>query len=144
MESLITLLKIVLYIYLGLFTYISYQILFYYHKKFILIKTFSFFFFIALLIIKISNKYNITFFVGYLFFYMLGIYLSRLFLKPKIHKNTKLVKYFLIIPLKNKFFLFVRKSIFFDSIIKLKEYIKLYFYYKKFPYKKPKTIYELF
>lgn len=144
MESLITLLKILLFLYLGSFTYITYHILFYFYKNFIIIKTFSFFFVLALLIIKISNKYDIVFFVGYIFFYCLGIYITRRFLKAKIFENAKLVKHLLIIPFKKQLIIFVKKIIFYDSIIKLIKHIKLYFFYRKYPHKKPKTIYELF
>lgn len=144
MESFYTLFKIFIYIYLGSFTYITYQIIFNFNKKFLLIKTLSFFFVLALLIIKISNKYDVVFFVGYLFFYFLGIYLSRLFLKTKILKNTKLVKHLLVIPLKKQLLFFSKKIIFYEQIISVKKRVKLYFYYKKYPYKKPKSIYELF
>lgn len=144
MTSLITLLKILLFVYLGSFTYIIYQIIFYFQKRFILIKTLSFFFLIAVLIIHTSNKYEVVFFVGYLFFYMIGIIIARHFLKAKIHKNTKVVKYFVYIPFKKYFIIFIKKAIFFSLLLKLKEKIRLYRYYKKYPYKRPKSIYELF
>lgn len=144
MESLITLLKILLFVYLGCFTYISYQIIFNFHKKFLVIKTLSFFFVISLLIIKISNKYDIIFFLGYIFFYCLGVYISKLVFKKKISENAKLVKYFLLKPSKKHLLAFVKKMIFFEQIKRCKKEIKLYFYYLKYPYKKPKTIYELF
>ncbi len=144
MESLITLLKILLFVYLGFFTYISYQFIFYFHKRFLVIKTFSFFFVLSVLIIKISNKYDIVFFVGYLFFYMVGIYISKISLKDKIHKNAKLVKHFLIIPFKKQLIKLIKIIVFYDSINKLKNYIKIQIYYRKYPYKRPKTIYELF
>ena len=98
MESLFNLFKIQICIYLGFFTYITYQIIFYFQKKLIIIKTLSFFFLIALLIIHTSNKYDVVFFIGYLFFYTIGIIIARHFLKTKIHKNTKLVKHLLYIP----------------------------------------------
>ena len=144
MESLITLLRIFLFTYLGFFTYISYQIIFYFHKRFLVIKTFSFFFVLSLLIIKISNKYDVIFFVGYLFFYMIGIYTSRIFLKTKIHQNAKLVKHFLIIPFKKQLIKFIKIIVYYNSLNKLKNYIKSQIYYRKHPYKRPKTIYELF
>ena len=144
MESLITLLRIFLFTYLGFFTYISYQIIFYFHKRFLVIKTFSFFFVLSLLLIKISNKYDVIFFVGYLFFYMIGIYISRILLKTKIHKNAKLVKHFLIIPFKKQLIKFIKIIVFYNSLNTLKNYIKSQIYYRKHPYKRPKTIYELF
>ena len=144
MESLITFLKIFLYIYLGSFTYITYQIIFYFHKRFLLIKTFSFFFILALLLIKISSKYNIIFFIGYIFFYFIGIYISKLVFKDKIHKNTKLVKHFVIIPFKKQIINFLKIIVFYDQFLNIRKHIKLYFYYRKYPHKKPKSIYELF
>ena len=144
MTSLITLLKILLFIYLGSFTYITYQIIFYFQKKLIIIKTLSFFFLIALLIIHTSNKYDVVFFIGYLFFYIIGIIIARHFLKTKIHKNTKLVKHLLYIPFKKCLIIFIKKAIFYSYILKLKNKIKMYKYYKKYPHKKPKSIYELF
>ena len=144
MESLNTLFKIFLYIYLGLFTYLTYHLFFYFQKRMIIIKTFSFFFGISVLIIKISNKYDITFFIGYLFFYCLGIYIAKMIFKRNFNKNTKLVKHFLILPFKKQLIVFIKKITFYDLLIELKNKVKLYFYYRKYPYKKPKTIYELF
>lgn len=144
MTSLITLLKILLFIYLGSFTYITYQIIFYFQKKLIIIKTLSFFFLIALLIIHTSNKYDVVFFIGYLFFYTIGIIIARHFLKTKIRKNTKLVKHLLYIPFKKCLIIFIKKAIFYSYILKLKNKVKMYKYYKKYPHKKPKSIYELF
>ena len=144
MTSLITLLKILLFIYLGSFTYITYQILFYFQKKFLIIKTLLFFFLIAILIIHLSNKYDVIFFGGYLFFYILGIIITRHILKPKIFKNAKVVEYFLYIPLKKRLINLIKYAFFYSSFINLKNKIKLYKYYKKYPHKKPKSIYELF
>ena len=144
MESLITLLKIILFIYLGIFTYLTYQIIFFFQKRFVIIKTFSYFIFLAVFIIEISNKYSVDFFIGYIFFYCLGIYISRAVLKAKILKNAKVVKYFVIKPASSILMNFIKKIIFFDQLLKLKKTIKLYRYYKKYPYKKPKTVYELF
>ena len=144
MTSLITLLKILLFIYLGSFTYITYQILFYFQKKFLIIKTLIFFFLIATLIIHLSNKYDVIFFGGYLFFYILGIIITRYILKPKIFKNAKVVEYFLYIPLKKHLINLIKYAFFYSYFINLKNKIKLYKYYKKYPHKKPKSIYELF
>lgn len=144
MTSLITLLKIILFIYLGSFTYICYHILFHFQKKFIVIKTLSFFLFIAVIIIKLSNKYDVVFFIGYLFFYLLGIYISKKLLKQKIRKNNKVVEYFLYNPFKKYLIIFIKQAFFYSSILKIKDRLKLYKYYKKYPHKKPKTIYELF
>ena len=144
MESFTTLLKILLFLYLGSFTYITYIIFFYFQKKFLIIKTFFYFSLLSILIIKISNKYNITYFIGYSFFYLIGLVLTRSLLKSKILKNTKLVSYFLYIPsLKLVKYIF-KKIIFYNFFVNLKKRYKLYKYYKKYPYKKPKTIYELF
>lgn len=144
MTSIIILLKIILFIYLGSFTYITYQIFFYFQKRFLMIKTLFFFFVLAYLIIHISNKYNITFFIGFLFFYILGFYMAKHIFKEKIYKNVIIVDSFIYTPLKKLLIFTIKKAIFFSNIKILKKKIKLHIYYKKHPHKKPKSIYELF
>lgn len=144
MESLITLLKIFLYMYLGLFTYIIYQIFFSFQKRFLILKTFYFFILLSILIIKISNKYSATFFLGYMFFYLLGIYISKTYFYNILFKNIKVVKHFIINPLKKYFFIFLKYILLYDLFLIIKTKIKLQLYYHKYPHKKPKSIYELF
>ena len=144
MESLSTLLKIFLYIYLGSFSYITFKIIFSFQKRLLVIKTFIFFLFLAILIIKITNKYHIKYSLGYIFFFILGILITRYIFKDEISKNIKVVASFIYSPLSKLLRFIVKKIVFYDLFLFLKKKYKIYKYYKKFPYKKQKTIYELF
>ena len=144
MESLSTLLKIFLYIYLGSFSYITFKIIFSFQKRLLVIKTFIFFLFLAILIIKITNKYHIIYSLGYILFLILGILITRYIFKDEISKNIKVVANFIYFPLIRLIKHILKKVIFYDFFIALKKKYRLYKYYKKYPYKKPKTIYELF
>lgn len=143
MESLLNLFKIFICFYLGSFTYITYQILFYYQKRFLLIKTIIFFLIIAILIIKASNTYNIEIFHMYICGYLLGIILAKKYLS--IHLFT-LNKNFCnsLLPLKKPLIKIIKIILLPSFYPIVKDKIKLYLFYKKYPHLKPKTIYELF
>jgi hypothetical protein len=143
MQSLIYLLHIFLFIYLGSFIYITYQILFYFQNKFIFIKLILYFSFIAYLIIKVKYKYNILLIYQYIIFFVLGIYLGRKTFRTSLLSTNQKIKnaldsYWgkLIYLLK---ILFI-PPISFYLFCKLKNY----FYYLKNPHLKPKDIYDLF
>lgn len=143
MESFYNLLKIIFFVYLGSFTYITYQILFYYQKKFLFIKTLLFFFLISILLIKASNTYDIPIFHMYIFCYLLGIILAKKYLNTYLYKLNKELSSSLSIfkkPLTN-FLKIILLPSFYPF---LKNKYKNYIYYKKHPHLKPKTIYELF
>ncbi len=143
MESFFTLLKILLILYLGCFTYLLYQILFYHQKRFLFIKTVCFFLGIAILMIKTMNRYHIILFYTYFIFYLLGIYLSRKFLKNNIMKINQEIKRNLI-PVQ-KFCIKLLKIISIPPIVYyIKEQNQKRKYYKLHPNQKPKTPYELF
>ena len=144
MESLSTLLKIFLYIYLGSFSYITFKIIFSFQKRLLVIKTFIFFLVLAILIIKITNKYNIIYSLRYFFFFILGILITRCIFEEEISKNIKVVASFIYLPLLKLLRFTVKKVVFYDLVLFLKKKHKIYKYYKKYPYKKQKTIYELF
>ena len=141
MDSLINLFKALLYFYLGFFTYITYQILFYHQKKFIFIKTIIFFFSLAIIIINISNKYNIDTFHMYIFIFILGIIIARKLLK-KIILKTNTIFTINMKPIK-KLLIKILKIIAIPSFYPIiKQLINKYKYYKIHPHHKPKTIYE--
>lgn len=143
MESFYTLLKVVLYIYLGTFSYILYQLLFYHQKRFLFIKTIFYFGFLAYVLIQISNRYHIFILHVYLLFYFLGFYLSRRYFKDMIEKNNKEFRLF-IRPLKSKLFLLLKWASIPPFYYFIKQKLELNRHYKKHPNLKPKTIYELF
>lgn len=143
MESLRNLLKILLVLYLGFFSYILYQILFFHQKRFLFIKTILYFSFLAGIIIHVSNRYSIPIFHIYILFYLLGIYLSKLAFSKLLKKHNKEFNTILI-PFK-KITLKVLKIISIPPFIYwIKEKLRLRKYYKRHPNEKPKTIYELF
>ena len=143
MTSFLNLLKLLILIYLGLITYIAYQIIFFRQKKLLFIKTIIFFFNCAILLIYISNKYHIYLFHVYLIFYFLGIIIGKKILSKRILLINKEVD-----PLISKLKIMIKKLLKIISIPPFfyyaKNKINLYFYYKKYPYLKPKSLYELF
>ncbi len=143
MESFYTLLKIILILYLGCFTYLLYQMLFYHQKRFLFLKTICFFFCMAVLMIQAMNHYHIILFYTYFIFYLLGIYLTRKFLKNNIMKiNQELKKN--LKPIQ-KYCCKLFKTISIPPVVYyLKEQNQKRKYYKLHPDKKPKTPYELF
>lgn len=143
MESLQNLLKICIIIYLGFFSYILYQILFYHQKRFLFTKTIVYFSFLAGIIIYVSNRYDIPVFHIYVLFYLLGLYLAKKILSNKLRKYNKALDTVLI-PLK-KVLRIICKIIFIPPMITwINQKRKLRKYYKAHPNKKPKSIYELF
>ena len=84
MVSFYNLLRVLLLLYLGIFTYILYQLIFYHQKRFILVKTILFFSCLAVITIWAANKYHIVLFHVYLLFYFVGIYLGRVFFSAQL------------------------------------------------------------
>lgn len=143
MESLFNLIRIIIYLYLGGFTYIAYQILFYRQKKFLLIKTIVFFFVLAIIIINTSNKYDVDFFRMYIIIFLFGILLFRKIFKKTIINDNSIFTFHLK-PIKKlliKYLKIITIPSFYPII---KSLIKKYKYYKLNPHHKPKTIYELY
>lgn len=89
MKSLYELIHLLLYFYLGIFTYISYTIIFYHQKKFIFIKNIIYFILLSILWIHISNKYNIKFYLIYFIIYLLGYIISNKLFNNSIIKINK-------------------------------------------------------
>ncbi len=143
MESLYNLFKVLVCLYLGAFTYLVYQILFFHQKRLLLTKTLLFFGTIAVVLIRVSHRYHIILLSVYLLFFLWGIYLARKFFHRKIiDTNRKITDLFQ--PVKKKLFLWIKKASipFFYPYIQRK--IQLHRYYKRHPYERPKSIYELF
>lgn len=143
MESLQNLFKICIVLYLGFFSYILYQILFYHQKRFLFLKTIIYFFFLAGIIIFVSNRYDIPIFHIYILFYLLGLYLARKLLSKMLYKYNKAFD-LILLPLKS-ILRFICKTIMIPPLVYwIKNKRKLHKYYKTHPNKKPKSIYELF
>ncbi len=143
MVSFYNLLRVLLLLYLGMFTYILYQLLFYHQKRFILVKTILFFSCLAVITIWAANKYHIVLFHVYLLFYFVGIYLGRVFFSAQLKQYNYQFKQF-ITPIKLKLFQFFKWITISPIVYKIKEKRKLKKFYKLHPNLKPKTIYELF
>ena len=143
MESLRYLLYSILACYLGSFSYILYQILFYQQKRFIFIKIICYFSFIAYLIIKLKNKYSITPIFAYFIIYIAGMIIARKTFRTYLlnmskeyttHKITVLYKFYYLL------ILLITPPFFYLISCKIRQHK----YYKKYPQDKKRTIYELF
>lgn len=143
MESLFNLVKLLLFFYLGIFTFITYQIIFYHQKRFQLLKTLVIFFIYAIIIIFIMNKYHLKPLKIFMFFYIFGIISANKFFKIKLLKlNQNITNNFK--PIK-KILRKILIIIWFPKLYYyLKNKIKLHKYYHKHPHKKPKSLYELY
>lgn len=143
MVALQDLFKTIIVIYLGLFSYILYQIIFYHQKKFLFLKTISFFSFLAYIIIKVINNFNIEIISIYFIFYIIGLLLGKKLFNKKMSKyNEKFTDFFN--PLKKYIKRIIKKITIPSFIYNIKDKYELYKFYKRYPYKKPKSIYELF
>lgn len=143
MESLQNLLKICIVMYLGFFSYILYQLLFYHQKRFLFLKTILFFFLLACILIHTSNRYDIPIFHIYILFYFLGLYLAKVSLSRLLRKYNDEFST-LLTPIK-KWTLKIVKIITIPPFLYwLKEKRRLHKYYKEHPNQRPKSIYELF
>ncbi len=143
MISFYNLLRVILLLYLGIFTYILYQLLFYHQKRFLFIKTILFFFGLAAILIYASNKYHIALFHVYLLFYLLGIWAGKKVFSKDIRKRNIEFKTILD-PIKKYFYKFLKLISIppFFSILKTKR--KERKYYRLHPHLKPKSPYDLF
>ena len=94
MQSLQQLLYLALYFYLGSFTHITYDTIFFYQKKLLLIKHIIFFSFIAFLWISIANKFSIQMIYIYYIIFIVGYTISykifhRCIANITLQKHTK-------------------------------------------------------
>lgn len=143
MESLLQLLYLLLYMYLGVFTQILYDILMGYQKKFLTIKALLIFIFVGYLWIAITNMYEISFRFIYFFFYVIGYIISHYIFHSYICDLLTLYKPYLL-RFKD-FILYLMHLILVPPIlqyIKCKLYTMLY--YHKHPWLKPIGIKRLF
>lgn len=143
MESLQALLKTAIVLYLGFFSYILYQIVFYHQKRFLFIKTVFYFGFLSGIIIHVSNHYEIPIFHIYILFYLLGLFLAKLTFSKLILKHNKEFNTILK-PLKKGLYKLLKIISIPPFIYWIKEKRRLRKYYKRHPNKKPKSIYDLF
>lgn len=143
MTSLYDLIKVLIVLYLGFFSYILYQILFYRQRRFLFLKTILFFFILAIIIIKVANHYSIPIFHIYILIYLLGLYIAKKLLAVSLKKYNKALD-MLIAPLKKHLIKLFKIISIPPFVYFLKKKIGLYRYYKKHPNKRPKSIYELF
>ena len=119
-------------IYLGSFFYITYQMIFYHQKKFLLIKTLIYFTFITFLIIKIKSTYNFNFILYIGVFFILGVFMGRKIFKDSLIKYNKPIKNFndyISLNLKYYFKLLLIPPITYFVYCKIKTFI----FYKKNP-----------
>lgn len=143
MVSFYNLLRVFLLLYLGAFTYILYQLLFYHQKRFLFLKTILFFFGLAALLIHAANKYHIALFHVYLIFYLLGIWGGKKLFSKEIRKKN--IEFETILNPIKKYFFKILKLISIPPIFTiLKRKRKERKYYRLHPHLKPKSIYELF
>lgn len=143
MESLRYLFYSLLACYLGSFSYILYQILFYQQKKFIFIKIICYFLFIAFIIIRVKNKYGIALLFSYFIIYLTGMYLARKTFRRKLlalSKEYADVKHRLLYKIYYLIILLITPPLIYLLICKLKSHR----HYKKYPQDKTRTRYELF
>jgi|GEM_PF-1777099 len=143
MESLHQLLHLLLYTYLGFFTHIAYNIIFYYQKRFITIKAIIFFLGIAYLWIDISNDFNIEFNYIFFIFYLLGFLLSHKLFEEYLNSLNIVYKRYLKLIIKRT--LYYLKLIAIPPIYyHIKCFIYTKAYYHKHPWLKPLSIKRLF
>lgn len=143
MESFYNLLKVLLCIYLGICCYILYQMIFYRQKRFILLKIIFFFGGMAILLIRVSNRYHIILFHIYLCFFLLGIFTGKKLFQENLKTNNKAFTLNMH-PIKTKACSLLKKISIPPGYLWFKEKRKLLKYYKRHPHMKPKTIYDLF
>lgn len=143
MQSLQQLLYLALYFYLGSFTHITYDTIFFYQKKLLLIKHIIFFSFIAFLWISIANKFSIQMIYIYYIIFIVGYTISYKIFHSYITETNTIYKAYID---KFKIFLFYYIKLLLMpplyNYIKCKIYMKSY--YHKYPYLKPIGIKRLF
>lgn len=143
MAALNDLYKTIIVIYLGLFSYILYQIIFYHQKKFLFTKTIFYFSLLAFIIIKIINNYSINIVSIYFIFYILGLVLANKLFYKKINNYNKSLNFFLL-PFKKIIRIIIKLLIIPSFVYIIKDRYELHKFYKRYPYKKPISIYYLF
>lgn len=129
MKSLLELLYLLLFLYLGSVTYILFSLIFYHQKRFLIIKNIIFFLLIGILWIYISNKYCINYNYLYFISFIIGTILSKYFFEESLIKFNKLISYFLI-----EFNYYIKLLIIPPIIYKIKCYRYNRLILKKYPY----------
>lgn len=143
MESLKQLLYLLLYFYLGFIAYICYNIIFYYQKRFLIIKAIVFFIIIACIWIHLSNKYEIDFNYFFIISFVLGLFLSQKIFEKYLNKlNEKYIK--ALVVLKDRCIYLIKIAITPTIYYKFKCYIFKKIYYHKYPWLKPLDLRRLF
>ena len=139
MESLNQLLNLLIYLYLGIFSYILFNVVFFHQRRLLIIKSLFFFLFIFYLTLRISHRYLIEFNFIYIIAYFIGfISAIKIFDKYLFRLNNKIIDVIDLI----KFFI---NTSFNPPIIKfIKCYIHTNHIYRKYPYLKPKGLEYLF
>ncbi len=134
MKSLLELLYLLLFLYLGSVTYILFSLIFYHQKRFLIIKNIIFFLLIGILWIYISNKYFISYNYFYFISFIIGTILSKYFFEESLIKFNKLISYFLI-----EFNYYIKLLIIPPIIYKIKCYRYNRLILKKYPYLKKRS-----
>lgn len=134
MKSLLELLYLLLFLYLGSVTYILFSLIFYHQKRFLIIKNIIFFLLIGILWIYISNKYCINYNYFYFISFIIGTILSKYFFEESLIKFNKLISYFLI-----EFNYYIKLLIIPPIIYKIKCYRYNRLILKKYPYLKKRN-----
>lgn len=143
MESLSQLLYLLLYFYLGSIAYICYNIIFYYQKKFLIIKIIAYFILVSFVWIYISNKYKIDFNYFFIIAFIIGMFLSEALFEKYLNKlNDKYIKALAL--LKDKVIYIIKLAITPAIYNKFKCYIFKKIYYHKYPWLKPLDLRRLF
>ncbi len=134
MKSLLELLYLLLFLYLGSVTYILFSLIFYHQKRFLIIKNIIFFLLIGILWIYLSNKYFINYNYFYFISFIIGTILSKYFFEESLIKFNKLISYFLI-----EFNYYIKLLIIPPIIYKIKCYRYNRLILKKYPYLKKRN-----
>ena len=134
MKSILELLNLLLFLYLGSVTYILFSLIFYHQKRFIIFKNIIFFILIGILCVYISNKYFISYNYFYFLSFIIGIILSKYFFEESLLKFNKIISCFLV-----EFNYIIKLLIIPPIIYKIKchRYNKLIL--KKYPYLKKRN-----
>ncbi len=131
MKSLYELIYLLLYFYLGMFTFISYTLLFYHQKRFLFIKNIIYFILISILWIYLTNKYKINFNIIYFIIYLIGYIISFKLFNNKLNEINKSLNIIIIN------IAYIIKLIISPPLINtIKCHLYKYKLFKKYPYLK--------
>lgn len=143
MNSINQLFHILIFLYLGFFTHITFSTIMFYQKKFKLLKAIFIFSIIAYIIIMVTYKYSITINSILLIIYILGITISfNLFEKWLIKINSKYKIILILLSYKLKYIIKLISIPPFYYYVKCKFYTLNYYHNHK--WLKPIGIKRLF